>query len=362
MATIATITLLWKLDTATGGALRLPLAALLLAFAVYRYTRPAPDTSLKGRRLLITGAAHGIGAQLALTAAARGARLVLWDCDGAALAAVAERAREALRASGEAVSSRDRSAVLTAQVDVGDAAAMAAAQAEALRVGAVDSVVSCAGLLHGADVRALSAEQVARALAVNVGAPFTLARLFLPHMEAGIRGGGAAGGVRGTLVLFSSVMGGLGAAQLADYCASKHALQGLADCLRQELNRDGLRDALGVHLVCPWLVDTDMFKGAFMRRSWLAGAFLRAFPPRRAQDVAAATLDALALQHGVHRTYYLPLPMRFITLALRALSAPSLRAFDWLTALAGGREGMVGWQGAEHNVAAVKAGPQRRRA
>jgi len=114
-------------------------AAYLVALALFIYfiLRPTlftPPTSLAGRRILITGAAHGIGAELAVGAAARGARLVLWDLDGAALRDVAARARDALRGAGVAVSERDSRAVVAAELDVASPEALAAAQGEAAKL------------------------------------------------------------------------------------------------------------------------------------------------------------------------------------------------------------------------------------
>ena len=343
------------------GAYRLLLAPLL----------SPPRTSLRGRRILIAGAAHGIGAELAVGAAARGARLVLWDLDGGALRGVAERAREALRGAGVAVSERDTRAVSTAEVDVAAPAALATAAGEALRLGAVDSVVCCAAVLAGADARVLAAEQLGRVLAVNVGGPASLVRLFLPHLEAGVRAGGGGGGggeeeeeggvgggapppsARGTIVLLSSVMGSLGAARLADYAASKAALEGFAASLRQEVNRDGLRGWVGVQVVCPWVAGTGMFEGAFARAGCALRALLRAFPPLRPEDVAGVVLEGLAAHHGAHRLSFAPWPMRWIVGALRVLALAHLGLFDWALAVMGGAGGMAQWRGTEHNARAL---------
>jgi NAD(P)-dependent dehydrogenase (short-subunit alcohol dehydrogenase family) len=334
---------------------RVGVALLLVLLLLYRCVLSPllypPPTSLKGRRILITGAAHGIGAEVALGAAAAGARLILWDLDGAALRVVAERARAALRGAGVGVSERDGRAVVVAEVDVASPAALAAAQGEALRLGSVDSLVCSAAVLAGVDARALPTEQFARVLAVNVGGPAALVRLFLPHLEAGVRAGGA----KGSVVLLSSVMGSFGAAKLADYCASKAALEGFAACLRQEVNRDGLRGALGVHVLLPWLVDTGMFGGAFARAGCAQRALLRAFPPQRPADVAAVVLRGLAGAHGEHRVAFAPAPMRWVVGALRALALAHLGAFDWAMGVTGGASGMAQWRGTEHNARALGA-------
>ena len=346
------------------------LSALFFAslfYALYLLLSPLlspPRTSLRGRRILIAGAAHGIGAELAIGAAARGARLVLWDLDGGALRGVAERAREALRGAGVAVSERDTRAVAVAEVDVASPAALATAAGEALRLGAVDSLVCCAAVLAGADARVLAAEQLGRVLAVNVGGPASLVRLFLPHLEAGVRAASGSGGggedgegappsARGTIVLLGSVMGSLGAARLSDYAASKAALEGFAASLRQEVNRDGLRGWVGVQVVCPWVAGTGMFEGAFARAGCALRALLRAFPPLRAEEVAGAVLEGLAAHHGAHRLTFAPWPMRWIVGALRVLALAHLPLFDWALAVMGGAGGMAQWRGTEHNARAL---------
>jgi len=327
-----------------------------LALFIYFIIRPSlftPPTSLAGRRILITGAAHGIGAELAVGAAARGARLVLWDLDGAALRDVAARARDALRGAGVAVSERDSRAVVAAELDVASPEALAAAQGEALRLGAVDSVVCAAAVLSGADVRSMAPAQWERVLAVNVGGPAAIVRLFLPHLEAGVRAGGAGGAARGSIVLLSSVMGSLGAARLSDYAASKAALESYAASLRQELNRDGLRGAVGVHVVCPWVVDTGMFGGAFARAGCALRALLRLFPPQRTEDVAGVVLGGLAARHGAHSVRFAPAAMKWVAAGARVLALAHVGLFDWAAGLMGGAHGMDKWRSMPHNTRAL---------
>lgn len=334
-------------------------AILLWVYVISPLLNRGP-TSLRGRRLLITGAANGVGAEIAIGAAARGARLILWDLDGAALRATAERAREALRSAGVEVSSKDARAVVVAELDVSSPAALEEALGAALRVGTVDSAVCCAAVLAGEDARVLTAERFARVLAVNVVGPAALVRLMMPHLEAGIRAGAGAGSdaaaaaaTKGTIVLLSSVMGSVGAARLSDYSASKAALEGFAASLRQEVNRDGLRGALGVQVVCPWVVDTGMFDGAFARTGWALRAFFAAFPPLAADDVAGQVLQGLSARHGRHSVEFSPAPIRWVVGGLRALMLLHLGFADWFAGVMGGAEGMARWRGTERNERAL---------
>jgi NAD(P)-dependent dehydrogenase (short-subunit alcohol dehydrogenase family) len=354
VTTLATLEMARRLDAYTAGALRVPAAVLVATALLWWFViRVPPSTSLKGRRLLITGAAHGLGEALAVQAAARGATLVLWDIDGEALAGVGARARDALRATGAPVGDADARAVQCKAVDVADEEAVCRARDEALRAGGEqDTVVSCAAMLHGGvGVAALSGAQLARTLAVNVGGPLALVRHLLHHLSAGLSP--QAPGARRTLCFVSSVMGaGLGARGVADYAASKAALSTAVECLRQEVNGDkALRGRLGVHLVSPWLVDTDMFKGAYAseRAPWVERAVLRAVPPLRREALAAHILDGLALRHGAHWVTFSPFFVRFAAYLPRLLQAVSLPAYDALLGSVGGAAGMDKWQGSEWN-------------
>ena len=67
---------------------------------------------------------------------------------------------------------------------------------------------------------------------------------------------------RGHIVSISSILGLMGVAGCADYCASKHALTGFIEALRLEL-----QEYQDIHLtsVHPYLVNTDMFSGCEVR-------------------------------------------------------------------------------------------------
>jgi len=351
MASIALVMSLYYADVRSGGMIRYPAITFLVIFLVWWFfIRIPPSNSLKGRRLLITGAAHGLGKAIAILAASRGATLVLWDIDGAALEEVAAEARGALRETGHDVGPRDRRAVQTRVVDVGSESEIEDGAKEAMRgQNGLDSVVSCAGVLNGVSAGALTGAALSRVLAVNVGGPFSLYRHFLPHMLAGAKG---ADTQKGTFVFLGSVMGALGAAQLADYAASKAALHGMCDSLRQELNREGLRGKVGVHLVCPWILgDTEMFQGAYSKRqgACCSRTVLRIIPPLKSPILAGHVLDGLAFSHGSHWVTYLPLITRYATLLPKFFLSPSLSAYDALLGAVGGSHGMEGWRGSLWN-------------
>ena len=201
-------------------------------------------SQIDGAGIVITGAASGIGRQLALRLADRGARVVLWDLNGQSLGAVADEVR-----------GRARLDPLTAIVDVGDPEAVRRAAADA---GPVDILVNNAGVISGRVLTELTDGQIRKTFAVNTLALFWTTRAFLPGM---IQRG------RGHIVTIASAAGFVGAHRLTDYTASKHAAVGFDDALRAELRR--VAPGVKTTVVCPFYVDTGMFAGAKTRIPWL---------------------------------------------------------------------------------------------
>lgn len=227
-------------------------------------------TRLDGSTMLVTGAARGMGRQLALQATQRGARIVAWDLDGAGLDDLASELGEAL--------------VARAVVDVTDRASIAAG-VDVLPGGAddVDIVVNNAGVVSGDRLVDLRPEQIERTFSVNVLALYWVTQAFLPAM---VRRG------RGHVVTMASAAGLVGVARQTDYSASKHAAVGFMESLRAELRRDGLKVATTT--VCPFYIDTGMFAGARSRWPWL-------LPVLHEPDVAAKVLRAIERDRPVLR-------------------------------------------------------------
>lgn len=113
----------------------------------------AKGTRLSGATLLITGGGSGLGRRMALGAARRGSRVVIWDVDAKAGAAV----RDEIRAAGGSAEAR--------AVDVTDREAVAAAAAAA---GPVDVLVNNAGVVSGQPLLDATDEAIERTMNVNV--------------------------------------------------------------------------------------------------------------------------------------------------------------------------------------------------
>jgi NAD(P)-dependent dehydrogenase (short-subunit alcohol dehydrogenase family) len=195
-----------------------------------------PPKTVTGKRVLITGAASGIGRATAVASARRGAQLVLTDLNDAPLQATAEE----IRADGGTVS-------YVKALDVSDHAAVAAMADEIHNAhGSLDVVMNIAGIAVWGAVETLSHEQWRRVVDVNLMGPIHVVECFVPAMIAAGRGG--------HLVNVSSAAGLFGLPWHAPYSATKFGLRGVSEVLRFDLRRHDI----GVSLVCPGAVDTGL--------------------------------------------------------------------------------------------------------
>ena len=220
-------------------------------------------TQLRGSRVLVTGAASGIGRLMAIEAARRGAAIVAWDVDGPGL----DRLVEEVQAGG--------ANAMAQLVDVADADEVYAAAADVeSTIGGVDVLVLNAGVVGGRPLMDLPDEAIERVLGINALAHFWCTKAFLPGM---VRRG------EGHVVSITSVAATVPAAGATAYTASKHAAYGFIESLRWELRSTapGVRTTV----VLPYFIDTGMFAGVGETRL----QFLHTLSPDRvAQRVITA--------------------------------------------------------------------------
>ena len=193
----------------------------------------------RGKHVLITGASTGIGRELAVALARRGARLT-----------VAARGQAALDDTVKQIVAAGADA-LAVPTDVGDQeACRRLVEAAVKRFGALDVLVNNAGISMWArfdEVKDLSIyEQLMR---VNYLGAVYCTHFALPHLRDR----------RGLLVAVSSLTGKTGVPTRTGYAASKHAMQGFFDSLRIELEGSGV----DVLVVSPGFVATDVRAHAF---------------------------------------------------------------------------------------------------
>jgi 3-oxoacyl-[acyl-carrier protein] reductase len=184
-----------------------------------------------GRRAVVTGGGSGIGRAVALRLAAEGARVAIWDRDGAAAEAVAGET------GGIAVS-----------LDVTDWPAVeAAAKRTAEEIGGIDALVCSAGITGPTvPVADFPVEGFRDVFAVNVFGLFHCNKAVVPGMRA-------AG--YGRIVNIASIAGKEGNPNASAYSASKAAVIGFTKSLGKELAGTGVT----VNAVTPAAVRTAIF-------------------------------------------------------------------------------------------------------
>ena len=190
--------------------------------------------ALAGRRILIAGAAKGIGLATTERFIREGARVAALDRDADALASLSGR--------------HDATRLHAATADVADPVSVdAAVAASAAAFGGLDGVVNSAGIDLIADLESMSLAQWDRIIAVNLTGPMLVMQAAYPHLKA-------AGG--GTIVNVSSGAGLSPLKHRTAYCASKAGLQMASKALALEAAAFGIR----VNTICPGAVETELFR------------------------------------------------------------------------------------------------------
>lgn len=189
-------------------------------------------TTLAGKSVLITGAARGIGAELARKAAAKGARVALVGLEPDRLAAVAaELGPEHL----------------WVEADVTDPVALQAAVRRTVETfGGLDIAVANAGIAPLTTVYTASAHSLARTIEVNLIGSMLTAHAALPEIAKR----------RGHILLISSAAAFTVLPGMSAYCAAKAGLERFGDALRLEVAHRGVTVA-SAH---PTWIDTDLVR------------------------------------------------------------------------------------------------------
>lgn len=203
----------------------------------------APRGTFAGKVTVVTGAGSGIGRALATNLAREGATVSVTDVDEVGLAETADLIRAA---GGSVVSHR---------LDVTDhLGAVSYAEELHARFGAVHQLYNNAGVEHHGDLEHSDLSQIRRVMDINYGGVVNLTKAFLPYLiESG----------DGHIINISSLFGLLGMAGQSAYSASKFAVRGFTESLRQEM----LAARHPVHVTC---VHPSSVKTAIARNSSIA--------------------------------------------------------------------------------------------
>ncbi|KAI9079711.1 hypothetical protein K1719_038332 [Acacia pycnantha] len=198
--------------------------------------------NVAGKVVLITGASSGIGEHLAYEYGRRGSRL--------ALVARRENRLRGVAAKAKAVGSTD---VITIVADVSRVEdCKRFVDLTVSHFGRLDHLVNNAGIVpvclfeHSTDIT-----NFAPAMDINFWGSVYTTYFAIPHLRKS----------RGKIVGITSSAGWLPAPRMMFYNASKAAVINLYECLKTELEKD-----IGITIVCPGLIESEMTQGKFLSR------------------------------------------------------------------------------------------------
>ena len=267
-------------------------------------------SEIAGSNIVITGGASGIGRLIAKKLAALGGHVVIWDIHQGNLDKVVSEINATARQPALGficdVSRREEVYRVAEQVKV-------AAEP-------VDILINNAGIVSGKQLLDIPDEQIAMTFATNTLALFWTAKAFLPQMiECN----------RGHIVNIASASALVGVAKLSDYAASKWATMGFDESLRAELKQ--ISPGVRTTVVCPYYINTGMFKGVKSRVPWLL--------PILEEDYVAERV-VTAIRRNQPRVM-----MPMLLYLLSPLRLLPVGAFDWIANFLGVNVAMLAFTG-----------------
>lgn len=229
--------------------------------------------TLEDKVVVITGAGSGIGRALALECAARGARLALSDVDDAGLSETVRRI---------STGSSTDATVHAAHLDVADRAAFAAYATEvAAHFDTVNVVINNAGVSLSGDFTDLTYPDMDWIVGINFWGVLHGTHEFLPHLIAS---------GDGHIVNLSSVFGLMSVPSQSLYNATKYAVRGMSEAIREELLLAG--HPVGMTVVHPGGIKTAIARSARYSETTRAEQTIRSFDqgmarmtPERAAEI-----------------------------------------------------------------------------
>jgi meso-butanediol dehydrogenase/(S,S)-butanediol dehydrogenase/diacetyl reductase len=208
------------------------------------------QTTLDGAVSIVTGGAGDIGGGIAAELAAAGSDVVIADVD-VMESAYNQRSSTEMAGTERAQAVVDRVESEGQRAHVIDCDVTKATQVDAMveevvdEFGRIDVLANNAGVITVAPVEEMAEEEWDTVMDVNMKGMFLTARAASPHLRE----------TEGAIVNTASIAGSIGAAGLAYYCASKHAVLGFTKSLCLELAPD-----VTVNAICPGIVETPMWE------------------------------------------------------------------------------------------------------
>ncbi len=193
--------------------------------------------SLKGKVAVITGTGSGMGKELALQLAEKGCRLAISDINPASLEETAHSI------NGD---------VFAAPLDVSDREAFETYADKVIKhYGRADILINNAGVAISGRLEETSYTDFEWLMGINFWGVVHGSKSFLPQMTRQ---------KSGTIVNMSSMLGLIALPAQGAYAASKFAVRGFTECLRQEM----VMDKTGVHAICvhPGIIQTNIAKNS----------------------------------------------------------------------------------------------------
>lgn len=210
-------------------------------YCIYKFFVPPEPKSVKGEIVLITGAGHGMGREMALRFASLGGVIVCVDINQTGNQETVELIKDA---KGKAHSY---------QCDVTNRTSINE-MADKIRkeVGDVSILINNAGIMPCKPLLETGEKEIRTAFEVNCLAHLWTLQAFLPAMMERNHG---------HIVAMSSMAGVIGLRNLVPYCGTKFAVRGIMEAIHEELREDP-RDFSGIKLtcICPYIVDTGLCK------------------------------------------------------------------------------------------------------
>ncbi|XP_022126313.2 17-beta-hydroxysteroid dehydrogenase 13 isoform X2 [Pieris rapae] len=210
-------------------------------YCLYRFFVPPEPKSVNGEIVLITGAGHGMGREMALRFGRLGSVIVCVDINPKGNEETAEMVKE------------NKGKAHTYKCDVTDREAINQLIEKVRKeVGEVTILVNNAGIMPCKPLLQTNEKEIRLAFEVNVLSHLWLLQAVLPSMMERNHG---------HIVAMSSMAGVLGLRNLVPYCGTKFAVRGMMEALHEELREDP-RDFSGIKLTCifPYIVDTGLCK------------------------------------------------------------------------------------------------------